>query len=402
MRLFKWLSITVLIVLFFPRSARGDGFQSNNFTSVTPGTSIRLINTGIGFHKLTWNVSGTVTTCTVALDSSVDGVTWTPGGVIGGQLCTTNGASTIVNVVSNYVRMNMTAFSGTGSVSVTWNGYVNNPPVGGVTSLTGDGTIITNVGSTGAVTLTTGTKTGTGNIVLATSPVLTTPNIGAATGTSLVTTGEIDSGSNGGSSGVFGMNGSTSGKSTFTAPAVAGTASNAIAVSNGINLPTGTSLSFNADTFLSRSSANVFVVGNAVGASNGSLTGAGLTASTVVAQSLFKVSNTLISVTAPTVAAAGCGGAAAAIVAGHNGTAAFKVSVGTTNTGTCTITMPAATTDWLCGATDITTTSTAVAVTKAKPGGTPTTQVTLQNYTDVMATGPWTDNDVIAVICFAE
>lgn len=108
-----------------------------------------------------------------------------------------------------------------------------------------------------------------------------------------------------------------------------------------------------------------------------------------------------MSATAPTVAAAGCGVAGASISA-NNGTAAFTVNVGTTNSGTCTITMPAAKTDWACGATDITTTSTLVSMTKSVPGGTPTTQIILQNYTDVSATHAWVDSDKIQVICMAE
>ncbi len=65
-------------------------------------------------------------------------------------------------------------------------------PTGAVTSITGDGTIITNSGSTGAVTLTVATQTGTGSIVLANTPTLITPVIGAATGTSLLATGLVD------------------------------------------------------------------------------------------------------------------------------------------------------------------------------------------------------------------
>lgn len=103
----------------------------------------------------------------------------------------------------------------------------------------------------------------------------------------------------------------------------------------------------------------------------------------------------------PAVAAGGCGGAGASIST-SNGTASFKVNVGTGNSGTCTLTMQAAAIDWICSATDITTTSAAVFITKAKPGGTPATQVTLQNYTTAGATGAWTDNDVIAASCFAE
>lgn len=112
-------------------------------------------------------------------------------------------------------------------------------------------------------------------------------------------------------------------------------------------------------------------------------------------------SHTWISSTAPTIAAAGCGGSAASI-SSNNGTAAFKVNVGTTNTGTCTVTMPAATTDWVCSANDNTTKSANVFYTAAVPGGTPTTQISLQNYTDAAATHAWTDSDIIEVSCFGE
>lgn len=57
---------------------------------------------------------------------------------------------------------------------------------GGVSSLTGDGTIFNNSASTGAVTLTlANTPTGTGSVVLATSPTLITPILGAAVATTI-------------------------------------------------------------------------------------------------------------------------------------------------------------------------------------------------------------------------
>lgn len=59
----------------------------------------------------------------------------------------------------------------------------------GVTSFSGDGTIFSNSASTGDVTATlANTVTGTGGVVLQTSPSLITPNIGSATGKSLILT----------------------------------------------------------------------------------------------------------------------------------------------------------------------------------------------------------------------
>ena len=103
----------------------------------------------------------------------------------------------------------------------------------------------------------------------------------------------------------------------------------------------------------------------------------------------------LDSSTAPTVLAAGCGGSAASIP-NANGTASFTVNVGTSNAGSCTITMPAAAHGWNCSATDQTTISTTVANTRCVTGG--TTTITLANYSDVAGAHDWTDSDVIGVI----
>lgn len=109
---------------------------ANTFNTTGTSISDNLIGNGSAFHKLTWNVSGTVSACTVALDSSVDGVSWTVGGVITGQTCTTNGTILSSSAVVNYVRINMTAFSGTGTVTVIDQGFINNPSGGG-----GSGTV---------------------------------------------------------------------------------------------------------------------------------------------------------------------------------------------------------------------------------------------------------------------
>lgn len=64
-------------------------------------------------------------------------------------------------------------------------------------------------------------ETGTGGLVFATSPALTTPDIGAATGASLAVTGIFTSGANGGTAGQIALKGSTSGTQTLTTDATA-------------------------------------------------------------------------------------------------------------------------------------------------------------------------------------
>ena len=110
--------------------------------------------------------------------------------------------------------------------------------------------------------------------------------------------------------------------------------------------------------------------------------------------------NVLISSTTPTIAAAGCGGAAASIVV-SNGTGAFKVNVGTTPGSACTITMPTATTGWNCFATDITTNSTSAFLQK-QTGAESTTSVVITNFSDVAVATAFTASDILKVSCHAD
>jgi hypothetical protein len=87
--------------------------------------------------------------------------------------------------------------------------------------------------------------------------------LAATTFSGLITAQDgIEIGVVGTTSGVITLDGGTSGQSTITAPSVAGTASNPISFSNGINIPSGTVYSINNDTGISRASAGVIDVGN--------------------------------------------------------------------------------------------------------------------------------------------
>jgi hypothetical protein len=129
----------------------------NSYTATATGPSIGINQTtgGINYHLLTWTGSGTRTSCTVALDSSVDGVTWTSGGAISGQNCAANGNSTVVAGTFNYVRINVTALTGAGNtVNVVYDGYTVNPSGGGLLLQTNG----TNNGSQSKLNLTGGTN----------------------------------------------------------------------------------------------------------------------------------------------------------------------------------------------------------------------------------------------------
>lgn len=139
--------LSFLCVLLLAASLSAQGLHSNTFTTTGRDPSVNgiisLANTGIGYHKLTWVKTGTVSACAVQLDSSVDGVTWTSGGAITTQNCASNGQTAYVSGVFNYVTINVTSLSGGGTITVTWNGSTFNPGGGGgsgtVTSITADG-----------------------------------------------------------------------------------------------------------------------------------------------------------------------------------------------------------------------------------------------------------------------
>lgn len=119
--------------------AFGDGLRSFTTNTVAADFGIPQAGTAIGFHKLSWTTSGTVATCTVALDTSSDGVSWNAGAAIVGQTCTSPGVSTVATAAVNYVRINVTAISGGGSVVATWSGFVSNPGGGGGGTITSCG-----------------------------------------------------------------------------------------------------------------------------------------------------------------------------------------------------------------------------------------------------------------------
>lgn len=82
----------------------------------------------------------------------------------------------------------------------------------------------------------------------------------------------------GSGNGVLALAGTTSGTATFTAPSVAGTVTNPVLVSNTLQLASGNSLNFNADTAITRLAAGVFAVGTTA---SGNTTGFVKTAQTL-------------------------------------------------------------------------------------------------------------------------
>ena len=131
LRCARWLLLLSLVSA--TTFGQGNGYnaaQTTSFTVAATGASIPE-QTLILYHSLSWTTTGTVSSCTVAVDSSPDGVTWTAGGIIAGQTCTTNGVSSITAGQANFLRVNVTALGGGGSVTLVYEGWAYNPNPGG-------------------------------------------------------------------------------------------------------------------------------------------------------------------------------------------------------------------------------------------------------------------------------
>lgn len=152
---------------------------------------------------------------------------------------------------------------------------------------------------------------------------------------------------------------------------------------SGVSLASGT-----IDTGLTRSAAGVVAVGT--GAS-------GNTAGGVALSSILLPSKLLHSATAPTIASGLC---TSPSISASNGNAAFAITVGSSCTGvsTGTLTLPTATTGWVCHFNNVTNPATS---TPSQTGGS-TTSVTFTNYARTTGlAADFTAADSIRVMCAA-
>lgn len=96
--------------------------------SITGPDSSILEQSLIGWHQVSWVVTGTPGACTVKVEQSPDNATWTD--LIANQTCTSAGSSAIsANLLPYYIRINVTALSGGSSptIIVIYEGWASNP-----------------------------------------------------------------------------------------------------------------------------------------------------------------------------------------------------------------------------------------------------------------------------------
>jgi len=126
------LRFLLLLLLIAPAIAQNSHRGPITFTSA--GTDLSNQQNGlIQYHQVTWTTTGSPGTCTIAIDSSSNGTTWTTGGIIANQDCTSTNSSAVTAGSANFVRIDLTALSGgsTPTVVANYNGWINNPSGGG-------------------------------------------------------------------------------------------------------------------------------------------------------------------------------------------------------------------------------------------------------------------------------
>lgn len=157
--------------------------QSMTFPTNAPFTSPPLIKTTTGagnsinvsgyptgpslnlhYWTMVWFAVGTVSTGQCKAEKSVDNVTWTD--LIAATACTTTGwTTTSAAADTNYVRLNITTKSGSGTVLLTLNGWTQNPygTVAVSGTITPGGTQDVNVKQVNGGTVNTGNGTASGS-----------------------------------------------------------------------------------------------------------------------------------------------------------------------------------------------------------------------------------------------
>jgi hypothetical protein len=214
-------------------SAPSITFSGTTFSG-TGTTATPLFLIGSGSAASSWNTAGTYLGFNTA--GSYTGNIWdvhVNGGASLAKLdyqgnitvasCTGCGSGTgTVTVVSSGNLTSTALVTGGGSQAL------QTPSATSTLSAAGNMSLAGTLAVTGHVTLEGVTSTGaqgTGALVFSGTPTLTTPVIGAATGTSLNVSGTLTSGTNGGTGGSLTLNGSTTGSCAITVAATGGTPS---------------------------------------------------------------------------------------------------------------------------------------------------------------------------------
>jgi hypothetical protein len=99
-------------------------------------TSINLIGTGVNLHKFSWYTTGTVSAGACALTAGSDNVTFGTTLIAAQTVTSSGGPTALTSGVFNYLKLNCTTpIVGTGSVTITYTGYID--PTSGSATISG-------------------------------------------------------------------------------------------------------------------------------------------------------------------------------------------------------------------------------------------------------------------------
>lgn len=88
--------------------------------------------TGLQFFNVQWAVSGSVSACTVTVDGApIAGGAFSTGSIVSSQTCTSSGAFTTSSATHNVLGRLTYSITGTGTVTFTVVGYIQNPATAG-------------------------------------------------------------------------------------------------------------------------------------------------------------------------------------------------------------------------------------------------------------------------------
>lgn len=102
------------------------------------------------YHQVAWAVTNAPASCTFTVDSSVDGVTWTGGGIIGSTSCTAASGSTVITLANaNFIRLDVTALTAASVLTLNYTGWAFNPSGTGDAGFSSNGAGVLTLGATG-------------------------------------------------------------------------------------------------------------------------------------------------------------------------------------------------------------------------------------------------------------
>lgn len=228
-------------------NAKGLITAASNGTSSSPGganTQIQFNDSGSfgGDADFIWNkTTNTLTIGSAASNGTVintDSITMYSSGVANTLISSDSESSFTQGIGTPYVQ----GLTDLALLTVSGSHVLLLDPTSGIKALFNTGTLastdktFTFPNQSGTFTVLGNTTTGSGSIVLATSPSLVTPNIGVAAGTSLAASGVMSTGTNTGTNGQITFFGSTSGSVTLKSAVAAGTGTNfTLPATNGSN-----------------------------------------------------------------------------------------------------------------------------------------------------------------------